>query len=63
MSGGVQPPPSSDPRYDNIQAVWQSFDRFQAVLSPEAVNLLSKTFNLDAIPYVRKQQFTSNKGK
>jgi hypothetical protein len=49
-TNGGRAPVSSDPRYDNIQAVWQSFDRFQAVLSPEAVNLLSKTFNLDVVP-------------
>jgi hypothetical protein len=46
--GGAPAPP--DPRYDNLQAVWQSFERFQAVLSPEAVDLLSKAFNLDAVP-------------
>jgi hypothetical protein len=39
-----------DPRLDSLQAVWQSFDRFQAVLSAEAVELLSKAFNLSAVP-------------
>jgi hypothetical protein len=47
---GASAPPTTDPRYENIQAVWQSFDHFQAVLSPEAVELLSKSFNLEAIP-------------
>jgi hypothetical protein len=50
VANGASASSTADPRYDNIQAVWQSFDRFQAVLSPEAVELLSKSFNLEAIP-------------
>jgi predicted transcriptional regulator len=40
---------AADPRLDNIQAVWNSYNRFQAVLSPEAVELLAKAFNISAV--------------